>query len=160
MSTRASASNLAGASGSNFSNVDQLNSSSWITKVRDNGGALNSAYDPLQADAAQTTTGVGTCPLTPCTYDFNKDNELWVQAQSTVRGKPRNAQRRGPPGRDAVEAQEDLLLAMAQLSNRHCSAWRVLPTFRRGTRERLEELAVRSVAVAEKALLRHKPSRS
>ena len=85
-----SASNLAGASGSNFSNVDQLNSSSWITKVRDNGGALKSAYDPLQADAAQTTTGVGTCPLTPCTYDFNKDNELWVQAQATVRGKPRN----------------------------------------------------------------------
>jgi hypothetical protein len=75
-----SAGNLAGASGSNFSNIDQLNSSTWITKVRDNGGALASAYDPLKADLAQTG-----CPLTPCTYDFNKDNELWVQAQSTLR---------------------------------------------------------------------------
>ena len=85
-----SAANLAGASGSNFSNVDQLNSSSWITKVRDNGGALKSAYDPLQADAAQTTAGVGTCPRTPCTFDFNDDNQIWVQSQSTVRGKSRN----------------------------------------------------------------------
>lgn len=80
-----SAANLAGASGTNFSNVDQLNKSSWITKVRDNGGALNKAYDPLKADLVQAG-----CPLTPCTYDFNKDNEVWVQAQSTVRGKPRN----------------------------------------------------------------------
>ena len=80
-----SAANLAGVAGTNFSNVDQLNSSSWITKVRDNGGALANAYDPLKADLAQTT-----CPLTPCTFDFNKDNEVWVQAQSTVRGKPRN----------------------------------------------------------------------
>ena len=85
-----SAANLAGAAGTNFSNVDQLNNSSWKTKVRDNGGALKSAYDPLQADAVQTTPGLGACPLAPCTFDFNQDNEVWVQAQSTVRGKPRN----------------------------------------------------------------------
>jgi len=84
-----SAANLAGAGGSNFSNVDQLNSSSWVTKVRDNGGALKAAYDPLKADLAQTTALIGTCAA-PCTYDFNKDNEVWVQAQSTVKGKPRN----------------------------------------------------------------------
>jgi Tfp pilus assembly protein PilX len=85
-----SAATLAGSADANFANVDQLNNSSWITKVRDNGGALRSSYDPLQADLAQTTTGKGTCPLTPCTFDFNEDNEVWVQAQSTVRGKPRN----------------------------------------------------------------------
>jgi len=85
-----SAVTLAGSGNANFANVDQLNNSSWVTKVRDNGGSLRSAYDPLQADAVQTTAGLGTCPLTPCTYDFNRDNEVWVQAQSTVRGKPRN----------------------------------------------------------------------
>jgi hypothetical protein len=83
------ASTLAGSADANFANVDQLNNSAWKTKVRDNGGALRTAYDPLQADLAQTTTGLGTCAA-PCTYDFNRDNEVWVQAQSTVRGKKRN----------------------------------------------------------------------
>jgi Tfp pilus assembly protein PilX len=83
------AATLAGSATANFANVDQLGSSTWKTKVRDNGGALKNAYDPLQADLAQTTTGIGTCTA-PCTYDFNHDNELWVQAQSTVRGKKRN----------------------------------------------------------------------
>jgi Tfp pilus assembly protein PilX len=83
------AATLAGSANANFANVDQLSNSSWKTKVRDNGGALANAYDPLQADAAQTTSGVGTCPG-PCTYDFNKDKEVWVQAQSVVRGKKRN----------------------------------------------------------------------
>jgi Tfp pilus assembly protein PilX len=83
------AATLAGSANANFANVDQLNNSTWKTKVRDNGGALKNAYDPLQADLAQTTTGVGTCAA-PCTYDFNRDNELWVQAQSIVRGKKRN----------------------------------------------------------------------
>jgi len=84
-----SAATLAGSANANFANVDQLNNSSWKTKVRDNGGALTNAYDPLQADLAQTTAGKGTCAA-PCTYDFNGDNEIWVQAQSTVRGKKRN----------------------------------------------------------------------
>jgi Tfp pilus assembly protein PilX len=83
------AATLAGSATANFANVDQLGNSTWKTKVRDNGGALKNAYDPLQADLAQTTTGVGTCAA-PCTYDFNHDNELWVQAQSIVRGKKRN----------------------------------------------------------------------
>ena len=84
-----SAATLAGSANANFANVDQLNSSKWKTKVRDNGGGLSVAYNPLQANLAQTTAGKGTCPG-PCTYDFNGDNEVWVQAQSTVRGKPRN----------------------------------------------------------------------
>jgi Tfp pilus assembly protein PilX len=83
------AATLAGSANANFANVDQLGNSTWKTKVRDNGGALKNAYDPLQADLAQTTTGLGTCAA-PCTYDFNKDNELWIQAQSIVRGKKRN----------------------------------------------------------------------
>ena len=29
-------------------------------------------------------------PTTACTYDANKDRELWVQSQAIVRGKPRN----------------------------------------------------------------------
>jgi Tfp pilus assembly protein PilX len=83
------AATLAGSANANFANVDQLANSTWKTKVRDNGGALKNAYDPLQADLAQTTTGLGTCAA-PCTFDFNRDNEIWVQAQSTVRGKKRN----------------------------------------------------------------------
>lgn len=77
------AATLAGASGTNFANVDQSSGATWITKVRDNGGPLAAAYNPLQADLAQTT-GTKTCPG-PCTYDFNGDNQVWVQAQSTLR---------------------------------------------------------------------------
>ena len=83
------AATLGGTGDKNFANVDQVASSTWKTKVRDNGGSLRNAYDPLQADLAQTTAGLGTCAA-PCTYDFNHDNEIWVQAQSTVRGKKRN----------------------------------------------------------------------
>jgi len=83
------AATLAGSADANFANADQLNGSAWKTKVRDNGGVLANAYDPLKADLAQTTAGKGTC-AGPCTYDFNGDNEIWVQAQSTVRGKKRN----------------------------------------------------------------------
>jgi hypothetical protein len=75
-----------------FSNVDELDDVTWSTKVRDNGGALATAYDPDLADNSQ---GAG-CPIpaglatTACTYDANKDRELWVQSQAIVRGKPRN----------------------------------------------------------------------
>ena len=79
-----SAATLAGsAAGANFANVDQANGATWVTKVRDNGGMLAAAYDPLKADLAQTT-GSRTCPG-PCTYDFNGDNQVWVQSQSTLR---------------------------------------------------------------------------
>jgi hypothetical protein len=75
-----------------FSNVDELDDVSWSTKVRDNGGDLASAYDPDEADNAQTgcivAAGIGS--TTACTYDANEDRELWVQSQAIVRGKPRN----------------------------------------------------------------------
>ena len=78
---------LAGSgAAANFRNVDQLFKSTWRTKVRDNGGDLGASYDPLKADVPQP----GCALLAPCVWDANGDNELWVQAQSTVRGKPRN----------------------------------------------------------------------
>ena len=88
------AATLAGAAaGANFKNVDQLAGATWKTKVRDNGGPLAAAYNPLQADLAQTSVISGvtkTCPG-PCTYDFNGDNQVWVQSQSTLRdGGPAN----------------------------------------------------------------------
>jgi hypothetical protein len=74
-----------------FANVDELKKVSWKTKVRDNGGALATAFDPTHADDAQAgcalPAGFGS---TACTYDANKDRELWVQSQAIVRGKPRN----------------------------------------------------------------------
>ena len=74
-----------GSDTAQFTNVDQkAGSTSWKTKVRDNGGALAGSYDPTKADLAQ-----GACPG-PCSYDFNADGELWVQAQTTSHGHPRN----------------------------------------------------------------------
>jgi Tfp pilus assembly protein PilX len=69
-----------------FGNVDAVKDVSWATKVRDNGGALATSYDPTKADLVQA----GCFTSGPCTYDANGDNELWVQSQSIVRGKPRN----------------------------------------------------------------------
>jgi hypothetical protein len=69
-----------------FSNVDVNADVSWATKVRDNGGALKTSYDPSKADQPQA----GCFAATPCTYDANEDRELWVQSQTIVRGKPRN----------------------------------------------------------------------
>ena len=74
--------------GTNFANVDQSGDTSWITKVRDNGPPLDD-YVPENADLPQVGEDGTVCPG-PCTYDFNGDKELWVQAQSTVRGRPRN----------------------------------------------------------------------
>jgi hypothetical protein len=75
-----------------FQNVDELANVSWKTKVRDNGGALATSYDPDRADDFQTgcTVPGGVVPTTACTYDANRDRELWVQSQAIVRGKPRN----------------------------------------------------------------------
>lgn len=81
---------LAGSgTGASFSNVDQVGATRWKTKVRDNGGALVSAYDAAKADAPQMDPVKGTCPA-PCNYDFNGDKQIWVQAQAFVRGHPRN----------------------------------------------------------------------
>jgi hypothetical protein len=75
-----------------FGNVDELKNVTWKTKVRDNGGALATSYDPNLADDSQSGCVVpaGTGSATACTYDANGDRELWVQSQAIVRGKPRN----------------------------------------------------------------------
>jgi hypothetical protein len=74
-----------GGASANFQDVDHAADAQWTTKVRDNGGALNDAYDPAQADVLQPD-----CAVTPCTYDANADKRMWVQSRSLVRGKPRN----------------------------------------------------------------------
>jgi Tfp pilus assembly protein PilX len=75
-----------------FGNVDEIQDVTWVTKVRDNGGALATAYDPDEADDLQPgcTVPGDVVPATACTYDANRDRELWVQSQAIVRGKPRN----------------------------------------------------------------------
>ena len=69
-----------------FTSVDVAQNVSWTTKVRDNGGALQTSYDASKADLPQA----GCFTDKPCTYDANGDHELWVQSRSVVRGKPRN----------------------------------------------------------------------
>lgn len=92
-------STLAAAQGSpataNFANVDALANVTWTTRIRDNGGPQAGAYVSASADAAQSGTNVRTgqtytCPG-PCRWDANGDRQLWVQARSVVRGKPRSA---------------------------------------------------------------------
>jgi Tfp pilus assembly protein PilX len=76
----------------NFVAVDYTDNVSWTTKVRDNGGSLASAYNPAQADQAQSGT-VGTTAYTcpgPCTYDANGDKQMWVQARTVIDGHPRS----------------------------------------------------------------------
>lgn len=75
----------------NFTSADYLASSTWISRVRDNGGALSNFYDPAQADAPQSNCP-GACTYTcpgPCTYDANGDHKIWVEASTKVRGRPR-----------------------------------------------------------------------
>ena len=76
-----------------FRNVDELQNVTWKTKIRDNGGPLALAFDPKKADDSQGAgcpVPLDVTPVTACTYDANKDRELWVQSQAIVRGKPRN----------------------------------------------------------------------
>jgi hypothetical protein len=56
--------------------------------VRDDYGALEGVYQPSLANSALTGSK-GTCPA-PCTYDFDGDKALWVQARSRVRDRYRN----------------------------------------------------------------------
>jgi Tfp pilus assembly protein PilX len=72
-----------------FKTTDFGANTSWTTSVRDNYGALASAYDPALADTT-LTNGTTPCPQTPCRMDFNGDRQVWVQARAVVRGKPRN----------------------------------------------------------------------
>lgn len=85
------AANSASPTSALFNNVDELANVTWKTKVRDNGGALATAYDPTKADLAQAgCTPPAALATTACTFDANGDRELWVQSQAIVRGKPRN----------------------------------------------------------------------
>ena len=72
-----------------FKTTDFGANTSWTTSVRDNYGALASAYDPALANTT-LTNGTTPCPQTPCRMDFNGDRQVWVQARAVVRGKPRN----------------------------------------------------------------------
>jgi len=72
----------------NFTSADASSGVTWTTRIRDNGGPLSDAFDVTQMNATQTT-GAVPCPG-PCTWDANGDLKLWVQAQATVRGRPRN----------------------------------------------------------------------
>jgi Tfp pilus assembly protein PilX len=71
-----------------FRDLDVSEDSSWVTRVRDNYGALASAYYPASANGALTGS-LGTCAA-PCARDFNNDKAMWVQARAVVRGKVRN----------------------------------------------------------------------
>jgi hypothetical protein len=84
-----SAANSSQPAAAAFASTDFLTDGTWETFVRDNYGALAGVYQPGQADG--TLTGAnGTCPVTPCTFDFNDDKALWVQARSRVRDRTRN----------------------------------------------------------------------
>ena len=50
---------------------------------------VRSRITPNDAQAG-CTVPASVVPATACTYDANKDRELWVQSQAIVRGKPRN----------------------------------------------------------------------
>ena len=71
-----------------FTGVDFLSGTSWVTRVRDNYGAMASSYSLAAADQA-LTGAKGTCPA-PCTRDFNDDKAMWVQSRAVVRGQVRN----------------------------------------------------------------------
>jgi Tfp pilus assembly protein PilX len=60
----------------NFTTVDQVGGTQWVTQVRDNGGASPNFW----SDALLTTQP---------SYDANDDNFLWVRASGIVRGRPR-----------------------------------------------------------------------
>jgi hypothetical protein len=79
----------------NFASPDFLRNVTWVTKVRDNGGALAGAYQPAQADLPQSGNTADTTPTpytcaSPCNYDANHDKQLWVQAKAVVNGHPRS----------------------------------------------------------------------
>ena len=60
----------------NFASADTASGTSWVTQVRDNGGASPNFWsDDLLATQPR--------------YDANDDNFLWVRASGLVRGRPR-----------------------------------------------------------------------
>ena len=71
-----------------FDATDFKAGTAWVTRVRDDYGALANDYDVGLADGTLTGT-LGNC-AGPCTWDFNDNNKVWVQARTVVRGEPRN----------------------------------------------------------------------
>jgi Tfp pilus assembly protein PilX len=69
----------ASAMSNTFNNKDYAASSSWITMVRDNTDAAGAATPYFD----QTVT------LARPSYDANGDNQVWVYAKATVRGRSR-----------------------------------------------------------------------
>jgi Tfp pilus assembly protein PilX len=67
-----------------FRGADYDSGATWVVKVRDNSGSAASSYEKAVVDGAQAG-----CTGTPCTYDANGDNRMWVRAEATVRGKTR-----------------------------------------------------------------------
>jgi Tfp pilus assembly protein PilX len=81
-----------------FTTTDFGANATWTTSVRDNYGALKASYSealvsvggvPTKLSDTKLTENGVDCPQTPCRMDFNGDNQLWVQAKATVRGKSR-----------------------------------------------------------------------
>jgi Tfp pilus assembly protein PilX len=88
------ATNSANAASATFTNVDARDGATWMTKVRDNGGSIDNAFESNLADQAQSGTNVVTgqsytCAA-PCRWDANGDKQLWVQARATVRDRQRD----------------------------------------------------------------------
>ena len=71
-----------------FQGVDFLRGVSWVTRVRDNYGALANSFSTASANQA-LTGATGTCAA-PCSRDFNGDRAMWVQARAVVNGQARN----------------------------------------------------------------------
>jgi hypothetical protein len=59
-----------------YNTTDYKSGSTWTTKVRDNGAGSDVYWDPA------------TTPSQP-SWDQNGDNQVWLYAKSTVRGKAR-----------------------------------------------------------------------
>ena len=74
-----------------FDATDFKANTTWVTRVRDDYGALATDYDVAAADGPLTGS-LGVCGSAgqPCTWDFNDNNKIWVQARVEVRGEPRN----------------------------------------------------------------------
>lgn len=76
--------------GGNFTSVDFKDGVEWVARVRDNYGALAQTYDPLYADTNLVDPATGTTCANPCSMDFNRDLQVWIQARATAQGKPRS----------------------------------------------------------------------
>lgn len=93
-STLAAAQNTANPAAANFSNLDVSSRVTWTARIRDNGGPLAGAYTRASADLPQSGTNLVTgqsysCPAM-CRWDANGDRQLWVEARTEVKNRPRD----------------------------------------------------------------------